>query len=70
MMATGTAKWCDSGKCFGFIVSDTGGSDAFAHNSALGWAGLPTLKAGQRVNFELHSGPNGKNSAEKIAIAE
>ena len=69
-MATGTVKWFNPAKGFGFIEPDGGGEDAFVHISAVGRAGLNTLQDGQRVNFELQSGRNGKSSAEKLAIAE
>ena len=69
-MVTGTVKWFNLFKGFGFITPDEGGSDAFVHVSVVGRAGLATLHEGQRINFELQSGRNGKSSAEKRAIAE
>ena len=69
-MATGTVKWFNSTKGFGFIVPDEGGDDAFVHISAVERAGLSTLNEGQRVNFDLEDGRNGKKSAENISVAD
>jgi CspA family cold shock protein len=69
-MATGTVKWFNPTKGFGFIVPDEGGDDAFVHISAVERAGLSTLNEGQRVNFDLEDGKNGKKSAENISVAD
>ena len=69
-MATGTVKWFNPAKGFGFITPDEGGSDAFVHISAVERAGLSTLQEGQRVDFELQPGRNGKSSAENLSISE
>lgn len=69
-MTTGTVKWSNSLKGFGFITPDEGGSDAFVHISAVERAGLSTLQEGQRVNYELQPGENGKSSAENLTISE
>ena len=69
-MTTGTVKWFTPTKGFGFIVPDEGGDDAFVHISAVERAGLSTLNEGQRVNFDLEDGRNGKKSAENISIAD
>ena len=69
-MTTGTVKWFNSFKGFGFITPDEGGSDAFVHISAVERAGLPTLQEGQRVDYELQPGKSGKSSAENLAISE
>jgi len=69
-MTTGTVKWFNPTKGFGFIVPDEGGDDAFVHISAVERAGLSTLNEGQRVNFDLEDGRNGKKSAENISIAD
>ena len=69
-MATGTVKWFNPAKGFGFITPDEGGSDAFVHISAVERAGLSTLQEGQRVDFELQPGRNGKSSAENLTIPE
>ncbi len=52
-MATGTVKWFNIQKGFGFIQPDNGGADAFVHISAVERAGLGTLNEGQKVEFEL-----------------
>jgi len=69
-MATGTVKWFNPAKGFGFIEPDGGGEDAFVHISAVEQAGLSTLQEGQKVNFELQAGRNGKSSAENLTIPE
>jgi len=58
-MATGQVKWFNNAKGFGFILPDDGGSDLFAHYSAIGMDGYKTLKAGQPVQFETLEGPKG-----------
>jgi CspA family cold shock protein len=67
-MATGTVKWFNPTKGFGFIQPDDGGNDAFVHISAVERAGLSTLNEGQKVSYELQPGQNGKSSAEKLSI--
>ena len=67
-MAIGTVKWFNPTKGFGFIVPDEGGADAFVHISAVERAGLATLNEGQRVEYELVPGQNGKTSAENLKI--
>ncbi|MEE2693856.1 MAG: cold-shock protein [Pseudomonadota bacterium] len=69
-MATGTVKWFNPVKGYGFITPDEGGSDAFVHISAVERAGLSTLQEGQKVNFDLEAGRNGKSSAENLTIVE
>ena len=69
-MATGTVKWFNPAKGFGFIEPDDGGEDAFVHISAVEQAGLSTLQEGQKVNFDLQPGKNGKSSAENLTIPE
>jgi cold shock protein len=58
-MPTGTVKWFNDAKGFGFIEPDGGGSDVFAHFSAISMEGFKTLKQGSRVSFELTDGPKG-----------
>ena len=67
-MATGTVKWFNDSKGFGFITPDGGGEDLFAHFSAIQSAGFKTLAEGQRVNFDVTNGPKGKQ-ASNIQIA-
>lgn len=69
-MATGTVKWFNSMKGYGFIAPDQGSSDAFVHISAVERAGLSTLREGQKVEYELVSGRNGKSSAENIVALD
>jgi CspA family cold shock protein len=62
-MPSGTVKWFNDAKGFGFIQPDGGGADAFAHFSAIQMEGFKTLKEGQRVNFELTQGAKGLMAA-------
>lgn len=59
-MATGTVKWFNDAKGFGFIEPDGGGADVFAHFSAIAMEGFKTLKQGSRVTFEITDGPKGQ----------
>jgi len=64
-MTTGTVKWFNTTKGFGFITPDNGGKDAFVHISAVERAGLAHLTEGQKVEFELLAGRrSGKPAAE------
>ncbi|MCH7631168.1 MAG: cold-shock protein [Proteobacteria bacterium] len=65
-MATGTVKWFNGRKGYGFIVPDEGDSDVFVHITAVQEAGLETLEEGQKVEFELKEGPNGKTIAADL----
>ena len=58
-MAVGTVKWFNDAKGFGFIEPEGGGSDVFAHFSAVQMEGFRTLKQGSRVTFDLVQGPKG-----------
>ncbi|AQT05372.1 MULTISPECIES: cold-shock protein [Acetobacter] len=62
-MATGTVKWFNPTKGYGFIQPEDGGQDAFVHISELERAGMHTLNEGQKVSYELEAGRNGKTSA-------
>jgi cold shock protein len=66
---TGTVKWFNGAKGFGFIQPEGGGADAFVHISAVERAGLDTLNEGDRVEYELVRGQNGKSSAENLKLA-
>lgn len=59
-MATGTVKWFNDAKGFGFIEPEGGGADVFAHFSAISMEGFKTLKQGSRVRFDLVDGPKGQ----------
>jgi CspA family cold shock protein len=65
-MATGTVKWFNAQKGYGFIASSTGGPDVFVHISAVEQAGLSGLNEGQQVEFETEIGRNGKSAATNI----
>jgi CspA family cold shock protein len=66
-MATGTVKWFNTTKGFGFITPDNGGKDAFVHISAVERAGLAHLTEGQKVEFELVADRrSGKTAAENL----
>jgi CspA family cold shock protein len=69
-MATGTVKWFNSTKGFGFIQPDNGGADVFVHISAVERAGLSTLVEGQKINFEIEQDRRtGKSSAGSLSKA-
>ena len=69
-MATGTVKWFNPAKGFGFIEPEDGSKDAFVHISAVERAGLSSLREGQKVTYELQRGQNGKTSAENLSVAD
>lgn len=62
-MATGTVKWFNESKGFGFITPEGGGEDLFAHFSAIQGKGFKTLKEGQRVTFDVTQGQKGKQAS-------
>lgn len=69
-MQIGTVKWFDGQKGFGFIQPDSGGRDVFVHVSAVERAGLPALREGQKLSFELERDRrSGKTSAEQLQAA-
>ena len=66
-MPTGTVKWSDAAKGYGFIQQDDGGPDVFVHVSAVERAGMDTLREGQKVTYEEQRDPKrGKTSAENL----
>ncbi|MBT4688920.1 MAG: cold-shock protein [Rhodospirillaceae bacterium] len=69
-MATGTVKWFNPTKGFGFIEPEGGGSDAFVHISAVERAGLSGLAEGQKVQYDLEPGRDGKSSAENLVALD
>ncbi|WP_153109094.1 cold-shock protein [Propionivibrio limicola] len=67
-MATGTVKWFNDSKGFGFIAQDQGGEDLFAHFSAIQSKGFKTLKEGQRVTFDVTTGPKGQQASNIVPV--
>ena len=66
-MATGTVKWFNDSKGFGFIAQDNGGPDVFCHHTAIQSDGFRTLAEGQKVEFETRKGPKGLQ-AENVRV--
>ncbi|MBE1274148.1 MULTISPECIES: cold shock domain-containing protein CspD [Enterovibrio] len=67
-MASGTVKWFNNAKGFGFICPDEGDGDIFAHYSTIQMDGYRTLKAGQTVNYEVLEGPKGYHASQIVPI--
>ena len=69
-MATGTVKWFNNAKGFGFVAPDGGGGDVFVHFSVINMEGYKTLRRGQKVQFELTQGPKGLHAANVRCVEE
>ena len=69
-MATGSVKWFNADKGYGFIEPSDGSKDAFVHISAVERAGLTGLNEGQKVEYELVPGRDGKSSAENLVVLD
>ncbi|HWA44676.1 MAG TPA: cold-shock protein [Hypericibacter adhaerens] len=69
-MATGTVKWFNPTKGYGFIRPDGGTKDVFVHVTAVQRAGLQTLKEGQKIGFEIQHSKDGRESAENLAVVD
>ncbi len=69
-MTTGTVKWFNATKGYGFIEPEDGGKDAFVHISAVQKSGLTGLTEGQKVEYDMEEGRNGKMAVSTISIVE
>ena len=67
-MATGTVKWFNTTKVYGFIAPDEGGKDVFVHISGVERSGLTGLADNQKVSYDLEAGRDGRESAVNIAL--
>jgi len=65
-MATGTVKWFNESKGFGFLAQDNGGDDVFVHFSAIKSDGFKTLAEGQKVSFDIEQGPKGPAASNVV----
>ena len=69
-MPTGTVKWFNATKGYGFIAPEDGSKDVFVHVSAVERAGLGTLREGQRLTYEIRPGRDERTAAEELSTAE
>ena len=67
-MATGIVKWFNESKGFGFIAPDDGAKDVFAHFSAIQGGGFKSLREGQKVSFDVTTGPKGEQASNIRAL--
>lgn len=68
MKATGSVKWFNNAKGYGFIGVDGGGKDVFVHHTAIDMSGYKTLAEGQRVEFEIVRGQKGPQAENVVAV--
>lgn len=68
-MPTGTVKWFNNAKGYGFILPDNGGEDLFAHYSTISMEGYKTLKAGQQVSYDVIPGPKGLHATNIMSAS-
>ena len=68
-MFTGTVKWFNESKGYGFITQDNGGADVFVHFRAIQGSGFRSLTEGQSVSFDIEQGPKGPQAANVVAAA-
>ncbi len=69
-MALGTVKWFNTRKGYGFIEPESGDKDAFVHITAVEKAGLPTLKEGQKIKYELVPDMRGRPAADELVVVD
>lgn len=69
-MITGTVKWFNNTKGFGFITPEDGSDDVFVHYSSIQGTGFRSLYEGQKVSFNMESGPKGRHATEVVALEE
>ena len=69
-MVTGTVKWFNPTKVFGFIEPDGGGADAFVHISAVERAGMSSLSEGQKIQYDVEPGRDGKSAAANLVAID
>ena len=67
-MATGTVKWFNDSKGYGFITPDEGGEDLFVHHSGIGGSGFKTLAEGAKVEFTAEQGPKGPQATNVVPV--
>jgi CspA family cold shock protein len=68
-MPTGTVKWFNDDKGYGFIAQDDGGNDVFVHHSAIGGEGYKSLAEGAKVEYEVEDGPKGPQARSVSVVA-
>jgi CspA family cold shock protein len=67
-MATGTVKWFNNDKGYGFIAQDDGGEDVFVHHTAISGAGFKSLAEGAKVEYEVEKGPKGPQARDVSVV--